>query len=149
MTICIFASAPHSVEKYITSSASDPPMITLCDPKNNVYEAYQVILASGMKLFRAGVELMNMRKYKNFVAWDDNSKEGSVKQLPAVFLIEENGVVTDIFRAETFSGTIPFDRVESFIPEEKRCRCNKQHCLHSKCRNNYEDIRRDSAIFMG
>ena len=45
-------------------------------------------------------------------------------QLPADFMIDEDGVIVDLFQAKRFTDHMPFERVEEFIPEEKRCRCN-------------------------
>ena len=47
-------------------------------------------------------------------------------QLPADFMIDEDGVIVDLFQAKRFTDHMPFERVEEFIPEEKRCRCNRK-----------------------
>lgn len=74
-----------------------------------------------------------------------------MRQLPADFLINEDGVIVDLFRAKQMSDHMPFERVEAIIPEEKRCKCNKKDCIVPRCRQNYEAIRREAEamIFWG
>lgn len=74
-----------------------------------------------------------------------------MRQLPADFLINEDGVIVDLFRAKQMSDHMPFERVEAIIPEEKRCKCNKKDCIVPRCRQSYEAIRREAEamIFLG
>mmetsp|Transcript_30747 Transcript_30747/g.55705 ORF Transcript_30747/g.55705 Transcript_30747/m.55705 type:complete len:90 (-) Transcript_30747:237-506(-) len=73
------------------------------------------------------------------------------RQLPAEFMIDEDGVIVDLFRAEKMIDHMPFERVEAFIPEGKRCRCNKKDCIVPRCRENYNQIRKESEamLFIG
>lgn len=63
-----------------------------------------------------------------------------MRQLPADFLINEDGVIVDLFRAKQMSDHMPFERVEAIIPEEKRCKCNKKDCIVS------DDIKHEASL---
>ena len=83
----------------------------------------------------------NKMKYKQFV----------VAQLPATFMINEDGLVVDLFRADNLLDSMPFERLEAFIPDDKRCKCNKHDCIASRCRKEYEECKREAeaGIFLG
>ena len=68
--------------------------------------------------------------------------------LPATFMINEEGVIIDLHRAQKPDDYVPFERVEAFIPEEKRCKCNKQNCISPRCRETYEIIKRESDMMI-
>jgi hypothetical protein len=72
-------------------------------------------------------------------------------QLPADFLIDENGIIVDLLRAAKPQEHMEFERIEAFIPKDKRCKCNKKDCISPTCRKNYEQIRKDaeSMLFVG
>ena len=44
----------------------------------------------------------------------------SVTMLPSEFLIDENGIIVDLYRSKTLSKTIPMDRVSCFLMSVKR-----------------------------
>ena len=97
------------------------------------------------------------KRYKPFTSnknvfqdmWTGVGNGGANNQLPADFLIDEEGKIVDLFRAERVADSIPFERIEAFIPEDKRCKCNAKDCISSTCRKNYTEIRRESAIYTG
>lgn len=66
------------------------------------------------------------------------------RRRPADFLIDEEGVVVDLCRSDQSSDHLPFDRVEAFISEENRCRCNRKDCFVPRCRENYQEIMREA-----
>ena len=72
-------------------------------------------------------------------------------QLPADFLIDENGIIVDLFRAQKPQDHMEFDRIEAFIPKDKRCKCNRENCISHSCRQNYEQIKKEAAsmLYMG
>ena len=79
----------------------------------------------------------NWGKYKNYVHPKFMMKDASVggmRLLPAQFLIDEEGIIVDLFRANKMGETMPFERIEAFIPREKMCRCNESTCVSTQCR---------------
>ena len=91
------------------------------------------------------------KKYKKFCKFSkpyfkDAMKGGTLR--PADILINEDGIIVDMFKAyETPKQMhMPFDRIEAFIPEGKRCKCNQKDCISPNCRENWkEDMRRNTA----
>lgn len=131
----------------------DNDSLALSDKEGLVYASFEVKKAPPSGFARSVMALVKgMRKYKKYVSVKGMVKDLSGKhpsralmQLPADFLIDENGVIVDFLRAERNGDHIPFERIEAFIPKDKRCKCNKKDCITNMCRENYEQIRRDSA----
>eukprot|EP00984_Skeletonema_dohrnii_P006767 scaffold2415_cov98-Skeletonema_dohrnii-CCMP3373.AAC.2 len=133
---------------------------TLSDVKGSVYKKFQVKRMS-VKGFISGMSLLpkimgkNGKYYSYFdtrMASKDN--KGGIKakiQLPADFLIDENGIIVDVFRSETPQDHMEFERIEAFIPKEKRCSCNKEDCISPACRETYAQIKKDAEamLYMG
>jgi len=154
VTVSIYRSTPFAIKKYASASIS-PDVVALSDREGAVYTSYQV-KQSTFAVFLSGPTHVakNFRKYKPHMNLRGmmvgvSEKSAPHKQLPADFLINEDGVIVDLFRAETVSDHMPFERVEAFIPEGKRCRCNKQDCVSPRCRKEYTNIRRQSIIYTG
>ena len=62
-------------------------------------------------------------KYKYGPWWRNHDQriEGFWDRLPADFLIDEDGVVVEHFRARNWSEHIPLDRIDRFLlPKDKR-----------------------------
>ena len=131
---------------------------TLSDRKGKVYGKFQV--KGSTTPFRVGKELMkNYGIYKQHLKMTNNMRETGpltgklgmkvATQLPADFLIDESGVIVDLFRAKSPQDHMPLERLEKFIPEGKRCKCNKKDCISSKCRETYEEIRKENEAMFG
>lgn len=151
VTLCVFRSDPPNVAKVPYGQH------TLSDRKGKVYEKFNV---KGTSTFGAGKELMrNYGLYKQHMNMKNamketgpfSGKEGkqASTQLPADFLIDENGIIVDLFRAKSPQDHMPLERLENFIPEGKRCNCNKKDCISSKCRETYEEIRKENEAMFG
>lgn len=102
------------------------------------------------------VEQFTNKKYKKFISTksimsDTAGVDGlkGMNQLPADFLIDENGTIVDLLYATSFKEHMPFDRLENFIPEGKRCNCNKKDCISTQCRQTYEEIRKENEAMFG
>ena len=90
-----------------------------------------------------------LRPYFNKGFFQDASVSG-MRLLPADFLIDESGVIVDLFRAESPAKQhMPFERIEAFIPEGKRCRCNKRDCISPTCQRNYVEETGDRHAVLG
>ena len=149
-TVCIFRSTPENVAKFAADKISGDTM-ALSDKKGSVYAIYHV--SNSMKaVARGSIHInKNFRKYKpymNVVGALKDSDPSTVRQLPADFLIDENGIIADLFRAENLQEFMPFERIEQFIPDDKRCKCYKKDCISPSCRAEYEVIKQESAAML-
>ena len=136
---------------------SDLDAHALSDRKGSVYNKFQVKTKS-KAMITGSIELtkgMNS-KYKQYFNFGAAMKEtqgstgmSAAKQLPADFLIDESGVIVDLFRSTTPQDHMPFERLEKFIPEGKRCKCNKKDCISTICRETYEEIRKENEAMFG
>jgi len=135
---------------------SDLDAHALSDRKGSVYKQFQLKTKS-KAMITGSIELSkNMKHYKQYFNFSATMKEtqgatglSAAKQMPADFLIDENGVLFDLFRSTTPQDHMPFDRLEKFIPEGKRCKCNKKDCISTICRETYEEIRKENEAMFG
>ena len=74
-----------------------------------------------------------------------------IKLSNIIFAVDEEGIIVDIFQAATLDDRMPFERLEAFIPESRRCKCNREDCITSRCREMYEEIRQqaEAMVFTG
>lgn len=129
---------------------------TLSDVKGSVYKKFQV--KPRVKGFIYAMTVMpkilkKNGKYYSYVDMKLASKDtkGGIKakiQFPADFLIDENGIIVDVFRSKKLEDYIGFERIEAFIPKEKRCSCNKKDCISPACRETYAQIRKDAEAML-
>jgi len=133
---------------------------TLSDRRGSVYNKFQVkrsfktVPTAFMKLrkneeYEAHFNPGTIIKEINGGLTPDGAR--ALCQLPADFLIDENGIIVDLLRATKPQDFMEFERIEAFIPKDKRCKCNKKDCISPTCRKNYEQIRMDSEsmLFVG
>lgn len=153
--LCVFRSTPHYVAKYNSEvSEAGEDSLTLSDEKGLVFKAFTV-KKSPSAFIQLTVEIKNYKKYQFEYMSIFNETRGTKgwskgMQLPADFMIDENGVIVDLFRAKHVTEHMPFERVEEFIPKEKRCRCNGKDCIVPRCRKNHEESRRQwEEIYTG
>ena len=161
VTITIFQSSTDNLLKYSDATVSNNDATVLLSDERGV--AYNSFMVNKQETRRAIISYnkemsKNQDVYKKFMVTKTIPAQLSFikdhrKQLftqpartPAIYLINEEGVICDLFRAETLTDSMPFDRIEAFIPEERRCRCNKKDCLTSNCRKNYEEIRKETEL---
>jgi len=146
--LCVFQSTPHYVAKYNSEvSKAGEDSHTLSDEKGLVFKAFTVKKSPWVPFQITAETLKNYKKYK-FDHISQNretrgTKVGKIMQLPADFMIDEDGVIVDLFRAKRATDHMPFERVEEFIPKEKRCQCNGKDCIVPRCRKNHEESRRE------
>ena len=94
---------------------------------------------------KSALELMKnfRKKYKRFIKLStfSDANIGAIRLRPADFLIDENGIVVDMFKAYEVSkqAHMPIDRIEAFIPPEKRCDCGKKDCISPSCRDQWKE----------
>lgn len=152
ITISIFGSSQGNIQKYARQHVANETVV-LSDDEGRVYEDFQVKRGTIKTAFYAPfVLLTNLKKYTKFMDMSANEPSGpdawKAKHLPADFLINEEGIVVDLFRAERPQDHMPISRIEVFVPHNKRCGCNKQHCIFTWCRENYKEIRKESEAML-
>mmetsp|Transcript_4077 Transcript_4077/g.10365 ORF Transcript_4077/g.10365 Transcript_4077/m.10365 type:complete len:185 (+) Transcript_4077:241-795(+) len=152
--ICIFQSPPESMRQFIIKQVS-PPFLLLSDAKMDVYKKYCVKtskagLMEGIRRFTSGKPMSNMKIVEKR-GWAINvAPEGPQDRLPADFLIDEEGTVVEAFYAESVDQHMPWERIEAFIPESMKCKCNSKDCLSPDCRRaNAQIIENFGGIFLG
>ena len=132
VTLCVFRSTPINIERYGPAVGK----IFLSDKKGCVFKSYMVPKSTRAMIAGCREGMKNYSKYKQNVSFSGIMKDSDPKgsnQLPADFMIDENGVIVDLFRAERITEHMPWERIETFIPKDKRCKCNKKDCIVSCC----------------
>ena len=161
VTLCIFRSTPAMMKRVVDGTSEDTH--TLSDRKGSVYNKFQVkrnfkaVINASMEV--APQVFKKDGKYKAYFNHGRIMKDVGITpdgaraqiQLPADFLIDENGIIVDLLRSTKPQDFMEFERIEAFIPKDKRCKCNKKDCISPTCRKNYEQIRMDSEsmLFVG
>lgn len=151
--ISIFRSKNEDVAKH---SARLEGSVALGDQKGRTHGQFQTRKASLLKLnFQSMVDRKlgkKLKPYTNWPAMKEAMRETRgknwilAKQLPAEFLIDEEGMIFDLFRAKKIDDHMSFERIEAFIPEEKRCACNEPDCISSRCQKEHNELRELSSI---
>lgn len=160
VVISIFQSTPESVKKYVQRKSEREDTLLLSDRKGKVYKTFSLKSGSIVAAVYGPEMCKNLRKYKAYMDIPALAKDmvsqnsgGPLAQakLPAIFLIDEEGIIVDLFRAETFDDHMPLERIEAFIPKNRRCKCNRKDCITYRCREVYDDIRQqaEAMIFTG
>jgi len=152
VTLCIFRSAPTMMQRAADGTNEDTH--TLSDLKGSVYKKFQVkpsLRVRSIYPYKSAI----FGKYSPYVdlkmMFKDVKGKGRDKallQLPADFLIDENGIIVDVHRSKKTQDYIGFERIEAFIPKEKRCSCNKKDCISPACRETYAKIRKDAEAML-
>lgn len=133
VTLCVFRSIPENIAMYGPSIKGEDSF-ALSDKKGKVFVAYNVPKSTRAMITGTGNMMKNFGRFKkgiNFSGMMRDARPSKMAQLPADFMIDQNGVIVDLFRSENMMEHMPFDRIEAFIPGEKRCRCNKKDCIVS------------------
>ncbi|KAL9178518.1 hypothetical protein ACHAXT_001856 [Thalassiosira profunda] len=153
--ICVFNSLPDMINNFASETSA---VVALSDRDKKAYKQYRV-KESTKAYFQYEAEVYrNPQRYKPFTkSWQLLKKDmflGGVRVLPADFLIDEAGVVVDLFRAQDpWKDHIPLERLEAFIPEARRCKCNKSDCWTVQCRENHalqkDDLRHRRTAVVG
>lgn len=146
LVISIFSSTPEAISQFASESIGEG-MLALSDRNNRVYKQYKLNKSKWPKAFISGQAdgITGWRKkYSKFCKFSksyfkDSMKGGTLR--PADILINEEGIIVDMFKAyETPKHQhMPFERIEAFIPESKRCKCNQNDCISPKCRQNWKE----------
>ena len=130
-------------------------MLALSDKKGLAYKAYKVKRSTKLVYQGLNATWKNrkaFRQYVDLVAGHlKDASVGAARILPADFLIDEGGVIVDVHRADSPANPhMPYERIEAFIPEGKRCKCDKGDCISPKCRENYaKQTKKEKEVLCG
>jgi len=151
VTITIVNSNPQYIGRLISPTLANCSIV-LSDKKGSVYSTFELGQAS---LSHGPVVIAkNLKTLKPFLKtfatnlMDAGLNTTIMKQLPADFMISEDGVIMDLLRAEKFTDHMSFDRIEACVPENRRCKCYTKDCLSPRCRKEYEEIRNDATALL-
>jgi len=156
VNICIFGSTPQNIQKYANSDLNNGTL-ALSDKKGFVYKLFHFAKTRGAffgGLYLSYTIFADIRKYGKYIqvvgAVKDvvNVDAGKMARLPADFLIGEDGTIVDLFRATKIPDQMPFERVEAFIPEDKRCKCNMETCISPRCRERHVQMLKQAEAFL-
>jgi len=143
VTLCIFRSAPTMMQRAADGTNEDTH--TLSDLKGSVYKKFQVKPRVKGFIYAMTVMPKILKKFKDIKG---KGRDEALLQLPADFLIDENGIIVDVFRSETPQDHMEFERIEAFIPKGKRCKCKQKDCISPTCRETYAQIRKDAEAML-
>ena len=151
LIICIFRSTPNKISEFASESIGEG-MLALSDRNGAAYKSYKV--NNTVQAYIDGeVDFVGnwRKKYKRFAKFGKSYFKDMMKGMsmrPADFLINEDGIIVDLYQAfeEPKQMSMPFDRIEAFIPEGKRCRCNTKNCNSPNCRDNWKKDMSETAV---
>lgn len=108
--VAVFQSPPEKMSEFV--GTLEPPFPMISDPEEKLYKLYG--LGSSPIGFLNPAMLKKMaRAYKSGVL-RLGAPDGTVDRIPGDFLIDENGVIRDVFNGGDISEHIPFERVYAF-----------------------------------
>lgn len=140
-------SPPEGLRQFQVKGAKNPPFTMLADPKCKVYKGYNVrrsklgiLRGSAISIFNGSIKKMERAGIP--MSMSDIKPQGNLDTIPCDYLIDEKGIIVDMFMARNVNDTMPWERIEAFCL--KRCTCNGEDCLSKTCRENFK--KRKEAI---
>ena len=108
--LTVFQSPPKRIARYV--GKQDPPFPILCDPEERLYRLYELnASAKGLVSPSLGSQMAKAA----VLGFLPGRIDGTLTRLPGDFLIDEKGLLVDVFYARDISEHIPFNRVETFL----------------------------------
>lgn len=107
--LAVFQSSTESMAQYV--AGQEPDFVLVSNPEEDLYAAYAV--GSSKLGFIAPTNVGGLVKAAS-VGFLPGRMEGTIVRIPADFLIDENGVVVDVFYGKTIADHIDFARVDRF-----------------------------------
>ena len=108
--LAVFQSPADSIADYV--GRQSPPFPLLSDPTETLYKAYGLGASSlGFLAPQNGILLAKAAS----LGFIPGRMEGTKTRVPGDFLIDEEGVLRDVFYGKIISDHIPMSRVEQFL----------------------------------
>eukprot|EP00957_Ditylum_brightwellii_P034067 2580603-Ditylum_brightwellii.AAC.1 len=125
--IAVFQSTTEKIDNFILNSRdtteAEFPFVLLSDPELITYSEYEVsekFLGNIAGMLRTPRGSPECKKYiRTFVRTHGIDKEALGNILPSDFLIDENGIIADCFRAKGIDEHIPLERINAFLLGQK------------------------------
>ncbi len=113
----VFQSPAASIAEYV--GRQRPPFPLLADPGEGLYRLYG--LEASVAAF-ASPRNYSRAVRATLAGFAPGRMEGTRTRIPGDFLIDEGGVIRDLFYGEVIADHIPFERVEAFLgsPAQRR-----------------------------
>ncbi len=108
--LAVFQSPPERVRAWV--GRERPPFPLLCDPEERIYADYEV--GASLAGFVSPASLPRFWEATRAGIFP-GPMDGTKTRMPADFLIDEAGVVRDVFGAGNIGEHIPFERVDRFL----------------------------------
>ncbi len=107
--IAVFQSPASSVARYVGKQA--PPFPLVCDPEERLYRRFGLEARLSAFVSPANVARASLATAAGFLP---GAMDGTKTRIPADFLVDEDGVLADVFYGDVIADHIPFERVEHF-----------------------------------
>uniref|UniRef100_A0A6U3RC86 Thioredoxin domain-containing protein n=1 Tax=Ditylum brightwellii TaxID=49249 RepID=A0A6U3RC86_9STRA len=125
--IAVFQSSTENIDRFILKSRDTTkdkfPFVLLSDPELITYSEYEVNekfrgnMSGIVRTLRGSADF---KQYiRTFVRTRGIEKDTVHTVLPSDFLIDENGIIADCFRAKEIDEHIPLERINAFLLGQK------------------------------
>jgi peroxiredoxin len=108
--LAVFQSPVERLRRF--ADRRRPPFTLISDPDEALYRLYGV--TAGLAGFLAPSVIPKLAKAAIHGFWP-GATDGTKTRLPADFLIDEGGVIADLFQGRDIGEHIPIERVEKFL----------------------------------
>ena len=108
--LAVFQSTPERVAQYV--GKQEPRLTLLCDPAEALYQQYG--LGKSLLGYVSPTIVPKIAKALR-MGFKPGPGDGTQTRLPGDFLIDEKGVVRDVYMAHDIAHHIPFARIDTFL----------------------------------
>lgn len=112
--IHVFPSPGEAISRY--AGKDNPKFPIIGDPDKKLYELYG-LRKSILGLLTGFLKVRKLFRAFRVVGLIDSltNNDSDMRQLPADFLIDENGIIQEAFYAKTVSDNLPIERIDTFL----------------------------------
>ena len=116
--IHVFPSSAETIIKY--AGKDDPPFAVLSDPQKELYQMYG-LQKSVIGMFKGFLKVKRLFQAFKVVGLFNSlrNNDAAMHQLPADFLINENGIIENAYYASTTSDNLPVKQIDDFVNNYK------------------------------
>lgn len=115
--IHIFPSKGEKIAEFV--GKNNPSFVVIADPNKSLYKLFGLKKSvSGMMLGFLKVKRL-VRAFRTVGLFKSlTNNDSAMHQLPADLLIDEKGIIKEVFYAKTTSDNLPIEQIEKFIDEK-------------------------------